>query len=153
MFRNLIPLFVTTFAIMICSQAYGQGGFGEADANGDKKIDAKELKEYVSGKLPEFDRFEALFKAIDSDKNDSISESEFGNRMAAVQTVMSGVTEAKKVPERPVEQPAARRRPPSLKVGDFAPTFKLKALDGKSETDMAAFRGDKPVVLIFGSYT
>ena len=39
------------------------------------------------------------------------------------------------------------------KVGEDAPTFKLKSLDGKSETDLAQFKGKKPVVLIFGSYT
>ena len=41
----------------------------------------------------------------------------------------------------------------SLKVGQEAPTFKLKSLDGESETDLASFKGKKPVVLIFGSYT
>ena len=40
-----------------------------------------------------------------------------------------------------------------LKVGQVAPTFKLKSLDGKSETDLASFKGKKPVVLLFGSYT
>ena len=39
------------------------------------------------------------------------------------------------------------------KLGDQAPTFKLKSLDGKEETDLATFRGKKPVVLFFGSYT
>jgi hypothetical protein len=42
---------------------------------------------------------------------------------------------------------------PALRVGDAAPVFKLKSLDGKSETDLASFHGKKPVVLIFGSYT
>ncbi len=41
----------------------------------------------------------------------------------------------------------------ALKVADFAPTFKLKSLDGKTETDLASFKGKKPVVLFFGSYT
>ncbi len=41
----------------------------------------------------------------------------------------------------------------SLKVGDLAPSFKLKSLDGKSETDLQQYRGKKPVVLFFGSYT
>ena len=41
----------------------------------------------------------------------------------------------------------------SLKVGDAAPTFKLKTLDGKAEVQLAAFKGKKPVVLVFGSYT
>ncbi len=39
------------------------------------------------------------------------------------------------------------------KVGDLAPNFKLKSRDGKSEVDLASFRGKKPVMLIFGSYT
>lgn len=39
------------------------------------------------------------------------------------------------------------------KVGDTAPTFTLKSHDGKSETSLASFRGKKPVVLFFGSYT
>ena len=39
------------------------------------------------------------------------------------------------------------------KVGDVAPAFTLKSLDGKSETDLASFKGKKPVLLFFGSYT
>jgi len=39
------------------------------------------------------------------------------------------------------------------KVGEKAPTFKLKSLDGKKETNLAGFLGKKPVVLFFGSYT
>ena len=39
------------------------------------------------------------------------------------------------------------------KVGDTAPTFTLQAHDGKSETSLASFKGEKPVVLFFGSYT
>ncbi len=39
------------------------------------------------------------------------------------------------------------------KVGDIAPTFKLKSLDGTEETDLEQFRGKKPMVLFFGSYT
>ena len=40
-----------------------------------------------------------------------------------------------------------------LKVGDVAPTFKLKALNSEEETDLASFKGKTPVVLFFGSYT
>jgi hypothetical protein len=39
------------------------------------------------------------------------------------------------------------------KVGDVAPVFTLKSLDGKSETSLASFKGRKPVLLFFGSYT
>ena len=38
-------------------------------------------------------------------------------------------------------------------VGDEAPNFKLKSRDGKLEVELASFRGKKPVVMIFGSYT
>ena len=39
------------------------------------------------------------------------------------------------------------------KVGDVAPVFTIKSLDGKSETNLADFAGKRPVVLYFGSYT
>ena len=40
-----------------------------------------------------------------------------------------------------------------LEVGDLAPTFKLKSLDGREETDLEKFRGKRPVILLFGSYS
>src|SRR5688500_17692397 len=40
-----------------------------------------------------------------------------------------------------------------LKVGDEAPDFKLKTTDAKEEVLLSSFRGRKPVVLVFGSYT
>lgn len=49
------------------------------------------------------------------------------------------------------------KRPPredkGPKVGSTAPVFKLKSLDGKGEFDLETFKGKKPVVLFFGSYT
>ena len=41
----------------------------------------------------------------------------------------------------------------SLIKGEVAPDFVLKSLDGESETKLSYFRGKKPVVLFFGSYT
>jgi hypothetical protein len=41
----------------------------------------------------------------------------------------------------------------SLKVGDPAPDFHLRTLDKTAEVYLSSFRGSKPVVLIFGSYT
>jgi hypothetical protein len=38
-------------------------------------------------------------------------------------------------------------------IGEMAPAFILKSLDGKSETDLESFRGRKPVILFFGSYS
>ena len=46
-----------------------------------------------------------------------------------------------------------QRKDNAPKIGDTAPTFTLQAHDGKSETSLAAFKGEKPVILFFGSYT
>jgi hypothetical protein len=40
-----------------------------------------------------------------------------------------------------------------LRVGDAAPDFSLETYDRKSRVQLAAFKGKKPVVLVFGSYT
>jgi hypothetical protein len=41
----------------------------------------------------------------------------------------------------------------TLKVGDPAPDFDLSTADRKSRVQLSSFRGQKPVVLVFGSYT
>jgi hypothetical protein len=40
-----------------------------------------------------------------------------------------------------------------LKAGDPAPDFRLQTYDKSSLVQLSSFRGDRPVVLIFGSYT
>jgi hypothetical protein len=40
-----------------------------------------------------------------------------------------------------------------LKVGDLAPDFRLRTYGQSSWVQLSDFRGDRPVVLIFGSYT
>jgi hypothetical protein len=42
---------------------------------------------------------------------------------------------------------------PGPRVGTTAPDFTLPTQDGKSEITLSQFRGKKPVVLIFGSFT
>jgi len=39
------------------------------------------------------------------------------------------------------------------RIGERAPAFKLPTHDGKKEISLGQFRGQKPVVLIFGSFT
>ncbi|MFQ5637662.1 MAG: hypothetical protein ACE5IR_06665 [bacterium] len=55
--------------------------------------------------------------------------------------------------DKPQSRPRRREKDGAPKVGQLAPTFKLKSLDGTTVTDLAGFRGIKPVVLFFGSYT
>lgn len=40
-----------------------------------------------------------------------------------------------------------------LQVGDMAPDFTLETTDQSGTVQLASFRGQKPVVLVFGSYT
>jgi hypothetical protein len=53
----------------------------------------------------------------------------------------------------PFETLWLRARSGSLNIGDPAPDFHLRTLDKTSEVSLSSFRGAKPVVLIFGSYT
>ena len=55
-------------------------------------------------------------------------------------------------PNRSGKRAGDLRAPDTLRVGDSAPDFTLKSKDGKSEVQLSKLR-DKPVVLIFGSYT
>ncbi len=45
------------------------------------------------------------------------------------------------------------RMPDTLRVGDAAPDFKLKIKDGSREITLSSFKGKRPVVLVFGSFT
>ena len=40
-----------------------------------------------------------------------------------------------------------------LKEGDAAPDFTLHTQDRSSQVTLSSYRGDRPVVLVFGSYT
>jgi len=40
-----------------------------------------------------------------------------------------------------------------VQPGDIAPDFRLPTLDHQSAVELSSFRGSRPVVLIFGSYT
>jgi hypothetical protein len=53
----------------------------------------------------------------------------------------------------PFETMWTSARAGKLQVGDTAPDFRLPALDHKSTTQLSSFRGVRPVVLVFGSYT
>jgi hypothetical protein len=47
----------------------------------------------------------------------------------------------------------AERHKDSLRVGDVAPNFTLPDKSGKAHVTLSDFRGKKPVVLVFASYT
>jgi hypothetical protein len=53
----------------------------------------------------------------------------------------------------PFESMWNRARDGTLRVGDAAPDFTLATADGSATVRLADFRGQKPVALVFGSYT
>ncbi|MBK8915370.1 MAG: hypothetical protein IPM64_12360 [Phycisphaerales bacterium] len=68
----------------------------------------------------------------------------------------SATTRAASQPESQraaTSQPATKPARPAPEIGDTAPPFKLKSLDGKSEFELTSLRGKRPVLLLFGSYT
>ncbi|MCX6897606.1 MAG: redoxin domain-containing protein [Verrucomicrobia bacterium] len=54
---------------------------------------------------------------------------------------------------RPGRHSGDMRMPDTLRVGDAAPDFKLKTKDGGREVQLSSFKGKRPVVLVFGSFT
>ena len=53
----------------------------------------------------------------------------------------------------PFETLWMRARAGHVWAGDAAPDFRLRTLDHSATVQLASFRGSKPVVLVFGSYT
>jgi hypothetical protein len=53
----------------------------------------------------------------------------------------------------PLEQLWLLARAGHLKSGAVAPDFDLPTLDKTSRVRLSSFRGERPVVLVFGSYT
>jgi hypothetical protein len=53
----------------------------------------------------------------------------------------------------PFETMWSRARAGAVKVGDAAPEFDLQSVDKSASVRLSSFRGVKPVVLVFGSYT
>jgi cytochrome oxidase Cu insertion factor (SCO1/SenC/PrrC family) len=66
----------------------------------------------------------------------------------------SPTIEAQKKPGEINTPPAkGERYKDTLRVGDPAPDFTLADPNGQSQISLSSFKGKKPVVLIFGSYT
>lgn len=63
---------------------------------------------------------------------------------------------AQEPPRRPTPEQMREmrtRQDGAPRVGQNAPLFTLKSLDGQSEFDLSASHGKRPVLLFFGSYT
>ena len=73
------------------------------------------------------------------------SPEEFGRFMTKMPTAIFLIA--------PFETMWTRARAGHLNIGDTAPEFTLATLDKSAHVSLASIRNDKPVVLVFGSYT
>ena len=73
--------------------------------------------------------------------------------LAVVTFAASSLTLCAQQPRSPGKRPGDQRMGNALRVGETAPDFKLKTKDGSREVQLASFKGKRPVVLVFGSYT
>ena len=106
------------------------------------------------------------FRFFDRNRNGAISREEIENAVSLFdkldrnedgQLDRQELTQATRRGGRPGEiiTPAAKgeRIKDTLEVGDDAPDFTLPTPDGKTEVKLSSFRGKRPVVLVFTSFT
>lgn len=102
----------------------------EMDKNGDGKIESSEVPEMM----------QRMFKRLDAN-GDGVADKK---EIEAMQERMRG---------RSGRNDRESRRDDAPSVGTRAPDFKLKRLASEGFVELASFKGKKPVVLVFGSYT
>ncbi len=105
------------------------------DKNGDGKLTRDEVGQGMARFL---DR-------LDTNRDGILTKEEAQAKMAAGRGGREGESRG--------NQGQRRNGSAGLQVGEAAPNFKLKSLDGKSETELTTIRKQKPVILFFGSYT
>ncbi|MFC1718593.1 hypothetical protein ACFL6S_33365 [Candidatus Poribacteria bacterium] len=101
------------------------------DLNNDGQISVKEYMKF--------------FIDADQDDSGSVSRQEMMDQMGKRRQEMGR--------ERPQEARKGPQRTPGPDVGQDAPDFTLKTLDGKRTVKLSDFKGEERVVLVFGSYT
>ncbi|MCH2183600.1 MAG: hypothetical protein MK108_16500 [Mariniblastus sp.] len=129
----------------------GRGGMNpqqmvERMFTNDKNSDGKLTRDEVSGRLVQF------FERMDTNQDGVVTREEAMARMSAGRGGQGRSGPGRGGPGRG-GQGRGRNESGGLKVGEKAPNFKLKSLDGKTQTELSVIRAKKPVILFFGSYT
>ena len=100
------------------------------DKNGDGKIESSEVPEMM----------QRMFKRLDAN-GDGVADKK---EIDAMKERMRG---------RSGRDDRESRRDDAPSLGTEAPAFKLKRMESEEFVELASFKGKKPVVLVFGSYT
>jgi hypothetical protein len=86
---NIKSLIAFLFVLGISTTAFGQETELESlDTNENGIVSLDEFKEYVKGKLPEFEQLDDFAKKVDADENGKISQEEFDGRMEKLAAIM-----------------------------------------------------------------
>lgn len=112
------------------------------------------------GGEPELSALQKLLQQYDKNGDGKIERSEYprtGDAFANLDRDKNGIVDAADFalpPTRPRDLLPDRKGDKLPKVGDEAPDFDLPMLGMKGKTvKLSSFRGDRPVALVFGSYT
>lgn len=143
--------------------------FTQLDTNKDGKLGIDELRAGQAGQNQPGNaagRGDTLFRLLDANSDNRLSRAELEAAVDLVKALdrdKSGAIESREIAgglrrgNRPGElvTPAAKgeRKDDTLTVGDAAPDFSLPELRSKREITLSSYRGKRPVVLIFASYT
>ncbi len=107
------------------------------------------------------DTYAFLLKTYDKDGDGHVSAAEYPRgkaRFAELDRNADGVLDARDGASPPSRQDRRGERTGAgsaakLEIGAAAPALTAHGLDGKTEFKLADWKGKKPVVLIFGSWT
>ena len=131
------------FSTSALAPSTGMSVFYRADRDGNGKITRDELN--------------ALFNSADRDKLGFLSLGDLQDAFSPAPR-SRGSSGGSQGPTRDVLIKGLFRQEigslqPGPKVGELAPDFTLKTVDGKSEVKLSKAVGPKPVVLVFGNFT
>lgn len=125
-------------------------GFDRVDKNGDGRIDREEFEAAVGSAMQGIDRFATLLAGLDSDHDGLVSKPELVAWMGRRDTDGDG-----KISLRERARPGKPPREGAIPVAqrEVAPDFVARSLADRTPVTLSKLVKQKPLVLIFGSFT
>ena len=113
-------------------------------------IYGQEIK--AAGTQPSTVNISRLIRLMDLDNDHKISKEEYTSFFVESDQDKDGFVTEKEIMEL-MKKLGQNQGTGSIELGQKAPDFTLKSLDGKKTIRLSDYKGKKPVVLVFGSYT